>query len=340
MAFKFSVVSSTATAVLTSTPTVVDEGTIAVITLSTTGVQDGQRIPYTISGVGITSADISGATLTGDFIVISNTATLSLTLANDIATEGYETLILTLGTVNNINISVSLGINDTSNMIADPNWASTVLLLHMNGANNSTTFTDERGHIITSSGSPTISTTQSVFGGASVSMAFGQLFTPASGSDFNIGAGDFTVEYFIYGTNTSGGYETHFAMGGPNGWLIMRFGDGGFGNAFQFTLGADAFASIYTGGITKAEMANAWHHVAITRSGTAVRLFIDGTMRTTNAYSGGTASTVQTSSVTIINNQPMAFGPFYGYMDEVRITKGLARYTGNFTPPTIQFSNA
>ena len=86
----------------------VDEGGSVTITL-TTNAPNGTLVPYTITG--ITSADISGASLTGNFTVSGGTANVVLNIANDYSTEGSETLTLAL---NNGAASIAVAVNDTS----------------------------------------------------------------------------------------------------------------------------------------------------------------------------------------------------------------------------------
>ena len=93
---------------LTSNVSEVDEGGTVIITLTTTGVSGGTTLPYTISGV--TSADIGGASLTGNFTVGSS-ETLTLTVTEDAATEGSELMNVVL---DNGEASVFVTINDTS----------------------------------------------------------------------------------------------------------------------------------------------------------------------------------------------------------------------------------
>ena len=92
-----------------SAPVSTNEGASITITLTTTNVPDSTTIPYTITGVS--SADISGESLTGNFTVLLNSASLSLTIASDFLTEGPETLTLTL---DDYDESVDVAINDTS----------------------------------------------------------------------------------------------------------------------------------------------------------------------------------------------------------------------------------
>jgi hypothetical protein len=84
-------------------------------------------------------------------------------------------------------------------------------------------------------------------------------------------------------------------------------------------------------------VANQWYHVAVTRSGTTARLFIDGTQ---------VASATDSSSLT--NSLPLSIGTQFststnylnGYVDELRITKGVARYISNFSVATVPFPNS
>lgn len=100
------------TYLLSSNVSTVNEGDAITFTLNTTMLDTGTVIPYTITGVSV--SDISLSTLTGNFVTdAAGKATLSFNIINDIATEGNETLILTL---NALNVSKSVIINDTSMM--------------------------------------------------------------------------------------------------------------------------------------------------------------------------------------------------------------------------------
>jgi hypothetical protein len=82
--------------------------------------------------------------------------------------------------------------------------------------------------------------------------------------------------------------------------------------------------------------AGTWNHIAVTRSGITVRLFVNGIVVATNTSSLSLSNTlplgvgIQTSSITNSLN---------GYLSDTRITKGVARYTANFTPPTEPFQD-
>lgn len=97
---------------LASNVSVANEGDSVTFTLTTTMLDSNTSIPYTITG--ISAADLSAGTLTGNFVIDSSGKdTISLTLANDMVTEGTETLTLT---IDGKNISKSVTINDTSKL--------------------------------------------------------------------------------------------------------------------------------------------------------------------------------------------------------------------------------
>ena len=92
-----------------SAPANVNEGSVLTITLTTTNVKNGVTVPYTITG--IETADINGASLTGNLGVNNNTAAVDFSITADYLTEGAQTLALTLdGGLDSINVTI----NDTS----------------------------------------------------------------------------------------------------------------------------------------------------------------------------------------------------------------------------------
>ena len=89
---------------------VVDEGDTITINLTTTNIPDNTTLGYTITGT-VSSADLSGASLTGSFTIVNNAASVAYTVAEDLTTEGSETLIFSL---DNGADSASVTIGDTS----------------------------------------------------------------------------------------------------------------------------------------------------------------------------------------------------------------------------------
>jgi hypothetical protein len=142
---------------------------------------------------------------------------------------------------------------------------------------------------------------------------------------YALGSRDFTIEGWIYRTDT-----------GVQRAIVDTRGASGVGVLFYITsnnvLNAFDSTSTYISS-TGTVPANQWVHVAMTRSGTNTRLFINGTVdgsitNDTRVYANGAGGLLVGRQFGSTSND------FLGYMDDVRITVGIARYTANFTPPT------
>jgi hypothetical protein len=212
----------------------------------------------------------------------------------------------------------------------------TKLLLHGNGTNHSTTFTDDSPspHSVSSSGAAEISTTQSKFGGASISVGYGfgtASVTVADSADWNFGTGNFTIDFWMYFDSEPGfGGDARDIIyqfdGSDHGWGFWL--DGAFLNFGFYASGESSTTTFDNGGeITY----RAWHHIAVTRSGTNMRLFIDGTLVDTKAISSK-SFTDAASPVTFAD----ASWPYF--IDEFRIQKGEAVWTSSFTPATSEYA--
>lgn len=206
----------------------------------------------------------------------------------------------------------------------DPYFANVSLLLHMDGSNGSTTFTDRSSYArtVTRSGNTQISTAQSKFGGASALFdGSGDFLNFADATELEM-TGDFTVECFVYPTVT---LDQIIAGHSIQNVQLFRINGGAVGSLAFFLNGTQVFSNT-AAGIT----ANQWKHLAISRSGSTTRMFVDGVQK-------GSSNTSWTGSFKI-NRIGGAFTfDFQGNLDEFRITKGVARYTTNFTPPTAPF---
>jgi hypothetical protein len=84
--------------------------------------------------------------------------------------------------------------------------------------------------------------------------------------------------------------------------------------------------------------AGTWYHVAVTRSGNTFKLFRNGVQNgSTVTNSNSCPATASTGALYVGSDVGGGFGNWNGYIDDLRITKGYARYTTNFTPPTQAF---
>lgn len=103
---------------LSRSTNIANEGDTVVITLITTNISNGTSVPFAITGTAITAGDLGLSTLTGNFVVNSNTASLVINIANDFTTEGIETFTVTLAGISPT-VSVSVGIEDSSSSVLD-----------------------------------------------------------------------------------------------------------------------------------------------------------------------------------------------------------------------------
>ena len=209
----------------------------------------------------------------------------------------------------------------------DPDFANVSLLLHGDGTNGSTTIIDSSPSpkTVTAVGDAQISTTQSKFGGASMYLdGNGDYLTLPASADF-LFPGDHTIECWIYWDGT-------YASGARN-----IYGTGGSGSLGQ--IGIFEGFGLYWGGVFAYNYPpiNQWVHVAASRQGSTVRLFINGVLTASGTQSASIGSSTASAYV---GNRADLYHPFKGYIDDFRITKGVARYTANFTPPTAPFPDA
>jgi len=177
-------------------------------------------------------------------------------------------------------------------------------------------------------GNTTGSTTQVKFTD-SKSMYFdgsGDYIKTSASTDYDLPT-DFTIEAWIhptalssnrlivdtYNTSKAGSYQLYWRGTGSS----LAFYSQGDGMVLQDPSSSSIFV-------------NAWNHVAVSRSGTSAKLFVNGIVVDT-----ATNSRDFTHGIPVAIGYQQATGTNYfaGYIQDVRITKGLARYTANFTPP-------
>lgn len=234
----------------------------------------------------------------------------------------------------------------------DPSYNSVTLLLHGDGANNGTVFTDSSRYSNTvnvngasagyTGGATCTSTAEKKFGTASINCYPASVYsylTVNLPSAAAFGTNNFTIEFWSYLTSTTvsggtvricGNYCNNNTFIGSGTWLI-----GLNGTAMQFAVWA---GSVWANQPTSCTL-NRWEHYAFVRSGQDMYSFINGVGTThSNFFSqnynvdGGTRL-----QVSIGNGSSGEWTP--GYLDDFRITVGVARYTANFAPPTAAFPN-
>lgn len=215
----------------------------------------------------------------------------------------------------------------------DPHFANVSLLLHFDGVDGSTTFTDNSSyaHTITAIGNAQIDTAQSKFGGASgLFDGTGDAVRAADVSgEFDFGTGDFTVETWVRFNATT---QQVICASDNNAEFFFQCFLGGT----TIGIGRNGSAIDSDATITGLITTGVWYHVAVTRAAGTVRFFLNGSELVIN--SGGTNN--QNYAVTsnmVIGSDAGGTVDLNGRSDDFRITKGVARYTAPFTPPSSAF---
>lgn len=211
----------------------------------------------------------------------------------------------------------------------DPDFNNVSLLLHGDGANGSTTITDSSPSpkTVTAFGNAQISTAQSKFGGSSIAFdGNGDYLSIPDNDDWDI-SGDYTVEFWArmpsqstvnytlgyFGTTAVNGFSG-FALGHHLGTVLLNL----------------------NGSVTQSSavlLTNTWQHIAFVISGASAKVYVDGA-----SVISTTSATTTTSTSFIVGN----FGDldvnryFNGYIDELRITKDIAR---SISLPPAPFPN-
>jgi hypothetical protein len=146
----------------------------------------------------------------------------------------------------------------------------------------------------------------------------------AHNPDQQLGTGNFTIEFWVYLASGDTGSARGLVAKGTSttGFLVSL--DSSEKVVFTFTTSTITSSGAIT--------TNAWNHIAVVRSGTGsnqTKIYIGGT----NDGTGTVSTDFNQTSVMYVGCNRTAGDPMKGFIDDLRITKGVARYTANFTPP-------
>lgn len=216
----------------------------------------------------------------------------------------------------------------------DASFASVSLLLHGEGSNGGTTITDSSGNALTatqngSSGNVTTSTAAARFGSASLRFGGTQSISYGTSSLFELASRDFTVEcQFNADTTTSSSYPVIWQIGtGTGNRVVLYF------TPSDLTVRLDVYSSsTYQGGIAFPGLAPGnWQRTVLVKQGSIYTLWLDG--RPVGSFRTTASPTGNLNLCLGWQHYGGNSGDFFkGYIEEFRITAGVARQTLNFTP--------
>lgn len=212
---------------------------------------------------------------------------------------------------------------------SDPSFASVTLLCHFDGTNGSTTIVDSSSiaRTMTATGNAQLTTTGSQFGSACLALdGSGDTVTTPDSVGLDFGSGNFTMECWV---NPAGVLQYNILTRYTSGfagwiWSTTNFLATTSGSSWDVTIN---FSSTPTAGV--------WNYMSIVRSGDTWTAYLNGTSIGSASVSGTVTATTDIFTI----GKRAGQSDFSGTVDEMRITKGVARYTSNYTTPSLPFPN-
>ena len=220
----------------------------------------------------------------------------------------------------------------------------TKALLHFNGSDDGTTFTDESGKTWTAEGGAVTDTDRKKFGSAAGLFAGGSdcRITTPDHADFTFDA-DFTIDAWFYCENLPGNYARqtiyqHAQTGAATNNINLGIYNDASSTLAEFSVYSGSMAVIYLVGTTPVTV-DTWHHIAISRSGTTWKLFLDGNAEADTTDAASIPDCDYTPAIGAYRNTSDAawYNEWDGSIDEFRLSKGIARWTSSFTPETGEY---
>lgn len=215
------------------------------------------------------------------------------------------------------------------------------LLIHADEPNGSTFLADSspQKHTITAVGSASTSNAQIKFGRCSAAFdGNGDYLSVLDSDDWNFD-GDFTIDYWLkfnvlQYTDIIGQAQS---AGGNRSWWWQFNGS----NQIFFSFATDGVGSYanplnYT---SWAPVTGQWYHMAVTRSGSNWYMFIDGAQVATGSNAAAIYDSTSALWIGNIEHDSNPARSLNGWIDELRISKGIARWTSNFTRPSMDYQN-
>ncbi|MCK9578288.1 LamG domain-containing protein [bacterium] len=315
----------------------------------------GIQAKLTTQGIAIPKDPVSGNyyiynRVSADDFTISASMSNASTYAYSSANSSYTSSSLVNGSCGSSNNTVSLtapvsNLCDTGTSTTASADSSTVLLMHMDGVNNGTTFTDQSGKAISRVGNTKTITATKKFGTASAYFdGSGDYLSIPTSTDFDFGTGDFTIDFWVNSDRCGTGDTTDIQIVSfPYSNRITTYNRNAITIQDNCAIGIGLPNSSFTGLSSAANIfqINQWNHIAIVRNGSNLNIYYNGNSVAQSSSANFTFAHPDYNLIYLaayVDYQNVFYSPrfFRGYIDEFRASKGIARWTTNFTVPNIQ----
>ena len=225
-----------------------------------------------------------------------------------------------------------------------PSVSNTQLLLNFN---NAKIIDNAMTNDVETAGSAQISTSVKKYGTGSIYFpgTSSDYITASYGTQQSVFLGKkFTIEFWLYRTSTESNQwivESGQGYNAANGFLIGYYD---FYSSGSIAIAGNGLGAYWFGGNTNVAT-NTWYHVAVVGDGTNCVVYLNGNNIGSNTWPGGGYEGVLFNGINVgagfqdRTSFSSPFVPFGGYIDGLRVTEGVARYTSNFTPPNAAFPN-
>ena len=215
----------------------------------------------------------------------------------------------------------------------------TKYLLHADGTNNQTSTIDSSSSANTMYmiGGAKIITAAKMFGtGSFYFTGTTDYVTSPATTDFDVSSNIWTLDVWVNSTNNNAGNHIIFYQPGAGTYSWMNLLRITSNIQFNMSSTSNSWAPI-SGRQIGVISINSWNHIAIGRQGASLYYWLNGVQGTGSPTNIGASTSFMSCSNTIKIGNGGGGQYWYGYIDELRFTKGLCRWTNNFTPPTMSY---
>lgn len=291
--------------------------------ISTPGTEFINNSKFSVGSSGIGIDNYVVLMLHGDGTNLSTTITDSSTSAKTVTAQSSSTI----STAQSKFGGASISFNGTGSYLSVPD--------------STDWWFDSNSKTVTMTNGTTLSTVQSKFGSSSALFdGTNDYISIPDSDDFNYGSGDFTIDFWINPTVLNIGVNQaamfYYQTVDSSNYVHTFFRSSTEIDFIVVSGGSTIVDYVYT---FSAISLSTWTHVALVRSGASLYCFINGVSATPTINTAiGSTSMPDLAAIIEIGRETSGTNYFNGYLDEFRVSKGIARWKTTFTPPTSKYT--